>query len=166
VGQEYWNYKTAYDAYDAGEFQLAADIYKRLAEKGDARAQNDLGFLYSVGQGVAQDFKAAIVWFRKAAQQGHAPALMHLAGIYTAGRGVEQSAVEAHKFYSLAGHLTKKPNQRRIASSRRDELAYQMTASQLTAARKWACRWWRKYGDRMEHDGRSPPPTLTDCPVD
>ena len=68
TGQEYWNYKTAYDAYDSGEFQLAADIYKRLAKDGDARSQNDLGFLYTVGQGVPQDFKTAAQWFGKAAK--------------------------------------------------------------------------------------------------
>ena len=82
AAKEYWNYKTAYNAYDRGEFLLAADIYKRLAKKGDARAQNDLGFLYSVGQGVAQNFESAAMWFHKSAEQGHAPALLHLAGLY------------------------------------------------------------------------------------
>ena len=166
AGQEYWNYKTAYDAYDSGEFQLAADIYKRLARNGHARAQNDLGFLYSVGQGVPQDFKTAASWFHKAARQGHAPALMHLAAIYVAGRGVAQSSVEAHKFYSLASLLTKKPNLRHIASSRRDELANGLTASQVTAARKRACDWWRTHGTQIRKSVRPEQRTLPHCTVD
>ncbi len=166
AGQEYWNYKTAYDAYDSGEFQLAADIYKRLAKTGHARAQNDLGFLYSVGQGVPQDFETAASWFHKAARQGHAPALMHLAAIYVAGRGVAQSSVEAHKYYSLASLLTKKPNLRHIASSRRDELANRLTASQVTAARTRACRWWRTHQIQLKKSGHSPPRKLQHCATD
>ena len=166
AGQEYWNYKTAYDAYDSGEFQLAADIYKRLAKSGHARAQNDLGFLYLLGQGVPQNFETAASWFHKAARQGHAPALMHLAGMFAAGQGVVQSDVETHKFYSLASLLTKKPNLRHIASSRRDELANRLTASLLTAARKRACDWWRTHVNRMKHSGRPSPSTLPDCSVE
>jgi len=163
TGQEYWNYKTAYDAYDAGEFQLAADIYKRLAKDGDARSQNDLGFLYTVGQGVPQDFKIAAQWFSKAAKQVHEPALMHLAGFYAAGRGVNQSEIEAHKFYSLASILAKKSNLRHIAASRRDEVANRLTAAQLITARKRACRWWRTYNFRMEDGGQQLPALLRQC---
>jgi TPR repeat protein len=166
AGQEYWNYKTAYDAYDAGEFQLAADIYKRLAKKGDARSQNDLGFLYSVGQGVPQDFKTAALWFHKAAEQGHAPALMHLASLYDAGRGVRQSAIEAHKFYSLAGFLGEKANRRRIALSRRNDVASRLTADQLTTSRKRACRWWRTHHIQIIKNNRPSPRELPDCTAD
>ena len=159
TGKEYWTYKTAHDAYDSGEFQLAADIYKRLAKKGNARAQNDLGFLYSVGHGVEQDFKTAALWFHKAARQGHAAALFHLAEMHEAGRGVGQSAIEAHKFYNLASLLTKKANERHIAVSRRDELARQLTPAQLTTARNRACRWWRTHNSQT-------PRKLPDCAAD
>ena len=166
AGQEYWNYKTAYDAYDSGEFLLAADIYKRLAKGGDARSQNDLGFLYLVGQGVPRNFETAALWFHKAAEQGHTPAMVHLAGLYAAGRGVDQSAMEAHKFYSLAGLLTQKANRRRIALSRRDEMANRLTAAQLTAAQKRACRWRRTHNIQMGKSDRPAPRTLPDCTVD
>ena len=157
TGKEYWNYKTAYDAYDKGEFQLAADIYKRLAKKGDARAQNDLGFLYSVGDGVSQNFQTAAMWFHKAAEQGYAPALLNLADLYAAGRGVQKSIVEAHKYYSLASLLSNKANQRVIASSRRDTVASQLTAAQLTAAQARACRWWRTHNFHKERSARAMP---------
>ena len=37
---------------------------KTKAEKGDARAQARLGFLYKKGQGVEKDLKEAAKWYR------------------------------------------------------------------------------------------------------
>ncbi|MDP6034817.1 MAG: Gfo/Idh/MocA family oxidoreductase, partial [Verrucomicrobiota bacterium] len=37
---------------------------KALAEKGDAKAQNNLGVMYDFGRGVKQDFKEAVKWYR------------------------------------------------------------------------------------------------------
>lgn len=155
---EYWNYKTAHDAYDAGDFELAADIYKRLAHKGDARAQTDLGFLYSVGQGVPQDFTTAVRWFRMATRQGHAPAMLLLAGFYASGHGVQRSSIEAYKFYSLASVLGQNAEQVRLASSRRDALAIGMTADQLNTARNRVCRWWRNHMGQERGGDRPPVP--------
>ena len=47
---------------------------KKLAEKGCADSQNNLGFMYDNGQGVGQDYSAAMKWYRMAADQGHAEA--------------------------------------------------------------------------------------------
>ena len=47
--------------------------------------------MYHNGQGVAQDFKAALVWYRKAADQGHAEAQFNLGAMYANGQGVPQS---------------------------------------------------------------------------
>ena len=54
-------------------------------------AQFNLGLMYYHGQGVAQDFKAALVWNRKAADQGHADAQFNLGAMYANGQGVLQS---------------------------------------------------------------------------
>ena len=157
TGKEYWTYKTAYDAYDAGEYLLAADIYKRLADAGDARAQNDLGFMYTVGEGVQQDYRTAAMWFHKSAQQGHPPALIHLAGLYEDGRGVERDAIEAYKYLALAGLLTRDSNGKKIAISRRDEIAAGLTPAQLETARERACLWWRTHRADLEKGGRPGP---------
>ena len=154
--REYWNFKTAYDAYDQGEFQLAADIYKRLADKGDPRAQNELGFLYSVGQGVPQDFKIAAAWYLQAADQGYPPALLHLAGLFESGRGVQKNLIEAHKYFSLTVLLTRKNSHRQIASSRLAALTAAFAADQLIDARKRACRWWHAHRHRLGEDARAP----------
>jgi len=44
----------------------------KLAERGDAEAQDILGNMYYNGQGVPQDYKEAARWYRKAAEQGDA----------------------------------------------------------------------------------------------
>jgi len=47
----------------------------RLAELGLPAAQNYLGLMYDIGQGVPQDYKAAVKWHSLAAEQGLADAL-------------------------------------------------------------------------------------------
>ena len=48
--------------------------YCKLAERGDAGGQFELGMMFFYGQGVPQSDQEAAVWFRKAAEQGHAEA--------------------------------------------------------------------------------------------
>ena len=44
-----------------------------LAEKGDARAQRELGRAYFYGRGVSKDIIEGVKWYRRAAEQGNAP---------------------------------------------------------------------------------------------
>ncbi|MES9978807.1 MAG: hypothetical protein ABW107_08660, partial [Candidatus Thiodiazotropha sp. 6PLUC5] len=44
------------------DFKSAADIYKQLAEQGDAEAQFALGGLYRGGRGVKKDYAQALQW--------------------------------------------------------------------------------------------------------
>lgn len=143
--QVYWDYKTAYLAYDRGDFTLAADMYKRLAAEGNKRAQNDLAFLYEVGQGVSPDPKKASMWYHKSAEQGHGPAQYRIADLYLAGKGVKQDSLEAHKWFSLASLFNRNEGQRSLARNRLDNLAARLTGIQLTIARRRACDWWRSY---------------------
>lgn len=166
TGKEYWTFETAYLAYDSGEFELAADIYKRLAGKGDPRAQHELGFLYSVGQGVPQNFVIAAEWFYKAARQGHAPALDYLGGIHASGRGVIQSNVEAHKFFTLASLLAPNDKQKINTLSRRDAIALNLTKAQLNEARRGACLWWQTHGANLRQVSPTLPKTLPGCATD
>jgi TPR repeat protein len=48
--------------------------YCKLAERGDAGGQFELGMMFFYGQGVPQSEQEAAVWFRKAVEQGHAGA--------------------------------------------------------------------------------------------
>ena len=77
----------------------------RLAERGDAKAQYRLGFMYAKGRMVAQDFEVAAKWLHKAAEQGHADARFYLGWLYYEGKGVLQDYTFAHMWYNIAGRL-------------------------------------------------------------
>ena len=47
---------------------------KKLAQKGNAGAQNYVGMAYDLGSGVGQDYDEAVKWYRLAAEQGHTEA--------------------------------------------------------------------------------------------
>jgi len=67
-------------AYDRGDYATALRILRQIAAQGDADAQSKVGFMYSNGQGVTQDYKEAIRWYRKAADQGYAIGQSNLGG--------------------------------------------------------------------------------------
>ena len=57
------DYNKGVDAEDAGNFEEAVKWYRKSAEQGDADAQNNLGALYSKGEGTEQNFIEALKWF-------------------------------------------------------------------------------------------------------
>ena len=65
------------------------------ANAGDADAQFELGYAYSSGRGVPQDYAQAVAWFRKAAEQGDASAQSNLGRMYDLGQGVLQDYAQA-----------------------------------------------------------------------
>lgn len=85
------------EAYMAGDNAKAFQIFKPLAEKGDAGAQNNLGHLYLSGaQGaVPQDYAKALKWYGKAADQWHASAHFSIGMLHFLGLGVPRDELEA-----------------------------------------------------------------------
>lgn len=57
-------------ALKAKDFTAAFVGLQPLAEKGDAEAQERLGWMYKNGEGTAKDVAQSLAWFRKAADQG------------------------------------------------------------------------------------------------
>ena len=74
----------------------------RLAERGDAKAQYNLGVMYRKGDGVPQNNVEAVKCFRKAAEQGHAEAQVNVAIMYQYGMGVPQNDAETVKWLRKA----------------------------------------------------------------
>ena len=89
-------------AAQKGDYATAHQMLRPLANKGDARAQFDLGQLYANGWGVRRDFDIAVGWYSKAAEQGLAIAQYNLGVAYANGDGVPQDDREAGKWYRLA----------------------------------------------------------------
>src|SRR4051812_11291637 len=74
-------------AFRTGDFPRAVRSIGPAAERGDARAQAQLGFMYQYGRGVPQNYTLAYYWYRRGAEQGNALA-QHLLGLlYDKGQG-------------------------------------------------------------------------------
>ena len=75
---------------------------KVLAEEGDIRAQDELGFRFYAGRGVGKDLEEAFKWFRMAAEQDYPPAQNYLGIMYAKGQGVEMDEQEAVRWFLKA----------------------------------------------------------------
>ena len=89
-------------AYNKSDYKTALRLWRPLADKGDARAQYNLGVMYHDGQGVARDYAQAVKLYRLAADQGDARAQFNLGLMYADGQGVARDYAQAAKLYRLA----------------------------------------------------------------
>ena len=58
-------------AYDRKDYAAALWIFRPLAEQGNPSAQNNLGVMYAIGNGIPQDYVEAHKWANLAAAQGN-----------------------------------------------------------------------------------------------
>lgn len=65
-------------AFKQGDYRLAYEAWKPLAESGDVRAQFTLATMYYYAVGPFDDVAKGLDWFRKAANQGYAAAQYEL----------------------------------------------------------------------------------------
>src|SRR6476646_9214449 len=91
-------------ALDRSDYATALRLFRPLAEKGNPRAQFNLGFMYANGRGVPKNYAEALKWYRLAADQGFASAQHNLGIMYANGQGVALDHVEALKWYRLAAN--------------------------------------------------------------
>ena len=69
------NIQNAHDAYNKKDYKEAHKLFLSLATDGVAQAQNNLGWMYSKGQGVPKDSVSAHMWFNVAASNGNKDAV-------------------------------------------------------------------------------------------
>jgi TPR repeat protein len=72
-------------AYGKRDYLSALNLWRPLAEQGNAAAQRGLGILYENGLAVPQDDTQSVIWYRKAADQGDAEAEYRLGHAYVQG---------------------------------------------------------------------------------
>lgn len=122
----------------AGEFSLVTVV--RLAERGSARYQTYLGYMYETGRGVPQDCHLAAYWYRLAAERGDVRA-QHLFGLlYDRGQGVPLDYVEAHKWLNLAAARAE-GRDRDYYVRMRNAVASKLTRAQIHDAQRRARDW-------------------------
>lgn len=102
----------ALQAYDAGNFALAAQLLPPLAKTGNATAQLRLGLIQYYGRGgVKENELLAVELWGKSAAQGNVDAMYQLGNAYTfsaqAAKNVSDPDLEAAQWYykaATAGH--------------------------------------------------------------
>lgn len=95
---------TDYKEISKGMAKRGLELYKRLAEEGDAVAQYEVAKWYMP----AKDFpegsaEKAFYWYRKSAENGYIPALLGLSYCYYHGIGVETDFEKAVSLLEEAG---------------------------------------------------------------
>ena len=126
------------DWYHTVTFRLT----RRWAEHRSSEAQFNLGYLYYIGKGVAQDYAEAANWYRRAADQGFVSAMYNLGFSYQNGQGVPQDDVLAHMWFDLAASRSAGwKEMREEAMKARDDIASRMTPAGIAEAQRLAREW-------------------------
>jgi TPR repeat protein len=114
----------------------------RSAERGDARAQTALGYMFATGRRVPQNFALAAYWYTRAAEQGN-PDAQYLLGVsYDLGRGVPVNWVLAYKWLDLSAARTQPGEEREFRAKMRDAVATKLGPSSLAVAQGLAVAWY------------------------
>ena len=80
------------DAWAAQNYDQAVQIWRPLADRGDADAQYNLAQAYFLGRGVPQNMTLAEQWYARAARQGHPEATANY-GLLLFQNGRRQEAI-------------------------------------------------------------------------
>lgn len=81
------------------EWVSVFNIMYPMALEGNVQAQGNLGMLYNLGRGVAQDKEKAYWWFSEAAESGSINAINNLAVMYYQGSYVKKDEKQAIKLF-------------------------------------------------------------------
>lgn len=127
-------------AFSHGDFNRAALLLLPLAERGNARAQTMVGFMYATGRGVPQAYDAAAYWYRLAAEGGDTTGQYLLGLAYDKGQGLPLDEVAAYKWLDLAAaHAPKR--MRENYTKLRQAVASKMSRGQIAAGQRSALIW-------------------------
>ncbi len=72
---------------------------RQAAADGDARAQFEIGAIYTEGRAITQDYVEAAKWYERSAAQGFVPAQYRIGNLYEAGQGVDKDFEVAKLWY-------------------------------------------------------------------
>lgn len=98
-------------AFNAADYARAFELWKPLAEAGDAKAQYNIGLLYMNGLGVEPNGVYARELFRAAARQGLVDAQYNLGLIFYEGISTFRRPNEAYQWWSMSAAQGHAPSQ-------------------------------------------------------
>ncbi|MGL6468131.1 tetratricopeptide repeat protein [Aeromonas hydrophila] len=117
----------------------------KKSEQGDAEAQFSLGWRYSIGKGVQQNYEEAAKWYLKAAEQDHMYAQNNLGVAYNIGQGVPQNYDEATRWYRKSAEQGNAVAQGNLGRAYEDGKGVQQNYDE-------ALYWYRKGAEQDDPD--------------
>jgi TPR repeat protein len=135
-------------AYMAGRFEEAAEIWRALAEAGDAEAQAWLGSLYANGEGVPVDDREALRWYLEAAKQGNSQAQTNVGAMYAMGKGTEKDQQKAVEWLTRAAENDDPHAQFNLA-------VLYTNGDGVEASLETAAEWYRKAAENGHYPSQS-----------
>lgn len=114
--------------------KLPIEQLQKLADSGDAAAQNELGIRYRVGTDVDKDPAKAVPWFLKAAKQGYAKAYFNLGAAYYNGDGVPVNDQNYCAWFIFSADAGDKRGIEAVARTRQELLPARMNRCEVLVA--------------------------------
>jgi len=99
------DFQEAVEAYELGQYKRALKHFVPLAQKGNAKALFNIGFMIEQGKGVPANPKLAIKWYKRAYKLKHNNAPFNIAYIYYNGSGVKINYQKAMEWYKKAAEV-------------------------------------------------------------
>jgi len=84
------------------DYEEAMKWLRLAADQGNVEAEDRVGLMYYLGEGVRQDYAEAVRWYKTAANKGNAHAQWQLVDMYQKGIGVPRD-LEESKRWARAG---------------------------------------------------------------
>ena len=134
--------------YNAKDYKRAFPVCSRAAKQGYMFAQFGLGWMYSNGEGVPENYREAVRWFRLAAEQGYAVAQYNLGVAYANGDGVPKNYREAVKWYRLAAEQGDAVAQNNLGVMYRN-------GDGVPESYREAVKWYRLAAEQGDANGQS-----------
>ncbi len=128
-------------AYVSRGYHSFAATFAR-AERGDPVAEARLGWMFSTGRGVPQNYYEAAKWLYRAATRGNAAAQFALGMLYNKGQGVPRDYVLSYMWLNLSAAQAVGAD-REFKINMRDSIASKMTRRQLLTAQQMALKWYK-----------------------
>ncbi|MDD5059064.1 MAG: tetratricopeptide repeat protein [Sideroxydans sp.] len=121
------------------------DIYRLLAEEGDAWAMYNLGLGYSKGVVLPQDDAQALAWYTKAAEKEYTAAYIALGVMYSDGAAFAEDYPVAFEWFMKAAMKGDASAQFNVAGMYRKGVGVKQDVAQ-------AAEWYKKAADQ-NHEG-------------
>jgi len=137
--------------HDRGRYDLAAQYWDPLVEKGDCDAEYMVGMLYFLGRGKPQDNNKALELWRKAANGNQPKAQGAMGDLYYQNDSVifhhckacavQKDYVQAYIWYKLLEKSARYDGEKKYAAAVLKSISTEMSSDQLTRAEVALSQW-------------------------